>query len=53
MSKQKAHSLRRIVIAGMISNGLEWYDFALYAFTALTISLVMKTLILWKCILNL
>ena len=32
------HKLRKIIIAGMISNGLEWYDFALYAFTALTIS---------------
>ena len=30
--------MRKIIIAGMISNGLEWYDFALYAFTALTIS---------------
>lgn len=34
----KSHSLRKIIISGMISNGLEWYDFALYAFTALTIS---------------
>ena len=30
--------MRKVIIAGMISNGLEWYDFALYAFTALTIS---------------
>ena len=30
--------MRKIIISGMISNGLEWYDFALYAFTALTIS---------------
>ena len=30
--------MRKIIIAGMISNGLEWYDFALYAFTSLIIS---------------
>jgi len=30
--------MRKIIISGMISNGLEWYDYALYAFTALTIS---------------
>jgi len=30
--------MRKIIIAGMIGNGLEWYDFALYAYTALIIS---------------
>jgi len=37
MKQQRGH-MRKIIISGMISNGLEWYDFALYAFTALTIS---------------
>ena len=30
--------MRKIILSGMLSNGLEWYDYALYAFTALTIS---------------
>ncbi len=29
--------MRRVVIAGMIGNGLEWYDFALYGYFATTI----------------
>src|SRR5580693_5286095 len=30
--------MRKVIIAGMLGNGLEWYDYALYAFTTLTIS---------------
>lgn len=30
--------MRKIIIAGMISNGLEWYDFAIYTYTVLIIS---------------
>src|SRR4051794_6214748 len=26
--------MRRVVVAGMIGNGLEWYDFALYGYFA-------------------
>lgn len=29
-SKSKPKSLRKVAIAGMIGNGLEWYDYALY-----------------------
>lgn len=29
--------MRRVIIAGMIGNGLEWYDFALYGYFASTI----------------
>jgi MFS transporter, MHS family, proline/betaine transporter len=29
--------MRRVVIAGMIGNGLEWYDFALYGYFAPTL----------------
>jgi len=28
----------KVILSGMVSNGLEWYSWALYAFTALTIS---------------
>jgi MFS transporter, MHS family, proline/betaine transporter len=30
--------MRKVLIAGMLANGLEWYDYALYAFMTLTIS---------------
>lgn len=30
--------MRKVVIAGMLGNALEWYDYALYAFTTLIIS---------------
>jgi MHS family proline/betaine transporter-like MFS transporter len=30
--------MRKIIIAGMLGNGLEWYDYALYAYTTLIIS---------------
>src|SRR5271156_1002754 len=30
--------MRKIIIAGMLGNGLEWYDFALYAYMTTTIS---------------
>ena len=30
--------MRKVVIAGMIGNGLEWYDYALYAYMTLIIS---------------
>lgn len=30
--------MRKVLIAGMLANGLEWYDYALYAFTTLIIS---------------
>jgi len=30
--------MRKILLAGMIGNGLEWYDYALYAYMTLTIS---------------
>lgn len=30
--------MRKVIIAGMLGNGLEWYDFALYAFSTLIIS---------------
>src|SRR3977135_1381358 len=29
--------MRRVLIAGMIGNGLEWYDFALYGYFAPTL----------------
>jgi len=30
--------MRKVIISGMIGNGLEWYDFALYSYMALIIS---------------
>ncbi len=30
--------MRKVILSGMIGNGLEWFDFALYAYMALTIS---------------
>jgi MHS family proline/betaine transporter-like MFS transporter len=30
--------MRKVIIAGMLGNGLEWYDFALYAYMTTTIS---------------
>jgi MFS transporter, MHS family, proline/betaine transporter len=30
--------MRKVIIAGMIGNGLEWYDYALYAYMTLIIS---------------
>lgn len=30
--------MRKVIIAGMLGNGLEWYDYALYAFSTLIIS---------------
>lgn len=30
--------MRKVIIAGMLGNGLEWYDYALYAYTTLIIS---------------
>src|ERR1700761_3125245 len=30
--------MRKILLAGMIGNGLEWYDYALYAYMTLIIS---------------
>src|SRR5258706_15493886 len=31
-------NMRKIIISGMISNGLEWYAYALYAYSTLIIS---------------
>jgi MHS family proline/betaine transporter-like MFS transporter len=36
--KGKKHSMKRIVLSCMIGNGLEWYDYALYAQMAFIIS---------------
>lgn len=30
--------MKKVIISGMIGNGLEWYDYALYAYMTLTIS---------------
>lgn len=36
MAKKKPKSIRKVALAGMIGNGLEWYDYALYgSFSAL------------------
>ncbi len=37
-SKSEKQSIRKVIIAGMIGNGLEWYDYALYGFLAPIIS---------------
>src|SRR5271170_5399046 len=31
-------SMRKIILAAMLGNGLEWYDYALYAYTTLIFS---------------
>lgn len=38
MASEQPHSMRKVVIAAMLGNGLEWYDYALYAYMTLTIS---------------
>lgn len=37
--KQRKERVRRVVMAGMIGNGLEWYDYALYGHFAAIISI--------------